>query len=87
MRLAAALAAILLTGCAAHVPQPPGPQPSGYSRHYGDTQDAAIEACQAAVEISARRGGVTPELAKRMEIQEVAKRMYQKCLLDKGAAI
>lgn len=87
MRLAAALAAILLTGCAVQAPQPTDPQPTGYSLHYGESQRATIEACQEAVEIVARKSGITPELAKRMEIQEIAKRMYQKCLLDQGAAI
>jgi len=87
MRLAAALAAILLTGCAVQAPQPTGPQPTGYSRHYDDSQQAAMAACQEAIEIGTRRAGITPELAATPEVQEVAKRMYQKCLLDTGAAI
>lgn len=87
MRLAAAIAAILLTGCAVQASQPTGPQPTGYSLHYGESQRATIEACQEAVEIVARKSGITPELAATQEVQEVAKRMYQKCLLDSGAAI
>jgi hypothetical protein len=87
MRLAAAFAAILLTGCAAQAPQPVGPQPTGYTRHYGDAQTEVIEACQEAVEIAARKAGITPELATTLEVQAVAHRLYQKCLRDSGAAI
>ena len=87
MHLAAAFAATLLTGCAAHVPQPVGPQPTGYTRHYGDNQTEVIEACQEAVEVAARKAGVTPELAATQEVQEVVHRLYQKCLRDAGAAI
>lgn len=86
MRLAAALAAILLTGCAALAPQPTGPQPNGYTRHYGERQTALIEACQEAIEVAARKSGITPELAKTPEVQAVAKRLFQRCLVQSGAA-
>ena len=87
MRLAAACAAILLTGCQATAPQPTGPQPSGYTRHYGDQQTELIEACQEAVEASARKHGITPELAKTPEVEAIAKRIFQRCLMQSGASL
>jgi hypothetical protein len=81
MRLGAACAALLLTGCAIAQPM----QHVVYDTLWSDAQRKIIEDCQDKVELIIRDGGVTPDMVDRENIQWIAKRMYQACLLEEGA--